>query len=159
SATATDGCGPVTITSSDGTVINNSCTSSQVRTFTAVDGCGNSATTSRTVSWIADLTPPAFTGSYSNVTLGCNPAASDIANALGSATATDGCGPVTITSSDGTVVNNSCSSSQVRTFTAVDGCGNSATTSRTISWTQDNTPPVFTGSYTNVTLGCNPAAS
>ena len=70
-------------------------TRSRTRTFTATDGCLNTSTTSRTVRWIADITPPAFTGSYADVNLGCNPANPD--GSLGTATATDACGAVTIT--------------------------------------------------------------
>jgi hypothetical protein len=51
---------------------------------------------------------------------------------LGSASATDACGPTTVTSSDGSVSSNTCGRSQTRTFTARDGCGNTATTSRTV---------------------------
>ena len=154
SATATDACGAVTITSSDGSITSNGCARTQVRTFTATDACGNTATTSRTVSWIEDITPPVFTGNYNNVTLGCAPGTIDAS--LGSATATDACGAVTITSSDGSITSNGCARTQVRTFTATDACGNTATTSRTVSWIEDITPPVFTGNYNNVTLGCAP---
>src|SRR5213079_2180380 len=158
SATATDACGAITnLTSSDATPTTSGCTVTQVRTFTAVDGCGNSAITSRSVSWTADQTPPTFTGTYSPVTLGCNPLPTDITAALGSATATDACGAITnLTSSDATPTTSGCTVTQVRTFTAVDGCGNSATTSRSVSWTADQTPPTFTGTYSPVTLGCNP---
>src|SRR6187397_2875561 len=154
-ATATDGCGPVTITSSDGAVQSDGCARWRIRTFTATDGCLNTATTSRTVRWTSDVTPPAFTGSYTDVSLGCNPANPD--GSLGTATATDGCGAVTITSSDGAVQSNGCARWRIRTFTATDGCLNTATTSRTVRWTSDVTPPAFTGSYTDVSLGCNPA--
>ena len=157
SATATDACGAVTITSSDGSITSNGCARTQVRTFTATDACGNTATTSRTVSWIEDITPPVFTGNYNNVTLGCAPGTIDAS--LGSATATDACGAVTITSSDGSISSNGCARTQVRTFTATDACGNTATTSRTVSWIEDITPPVFTTSGTTLTLGCNPSAS
>src|SRR4029078_8952768 len=154
-ATATDGCGAVTITSSDGAVQSNGCDRWRIRTFTATDGCLNTATTSRTVRWTSDVTPPAFTGSYTDVSLGCNPANPDCS--LGTATATDGCGDVTITSSDGAVQSNGCARWRIRTFTATDGCLNTATTSRTVRWTFDITPPAFTGSYSDVTLDCNPA--
>jgi hypothetical protein len=76
------------------------------------DGCLNTSTTSRTVRWISDNTPPAFTGSYADVNLGCNPANPD--GSLGSASATDGCGPVTITQSDGAVVSDGCLRSRTR---------------------------------------------
>lgn len=156
-ATATDACGAVTITHSDGSITSSSCGNSQVRTFTARDACGNTATISRTVNWGADATPPVFTGSYSNVALGCNPAASDINVALDGATATDACGPTTISQSDGSVSSNVCARSQTRTFVARDACGNTASISRTVTWTADNTAPVFTGSYGDQNLGCNPA--
>src|SRR6185295_5550321 len=108
-ATATDICGAVTITSSDGGVVSDGCDRSITRTFTAADGCLNTSTTSRTVRWIADITPPDFTGSYADVNLGCNPV--NPSGSLGTATATDICGAVTITSSDGGVVTDRCNRS------------------------------------------------
>src|SRR5678815_5597669 len=158
SATATAACSTPIVTFTDGAVISNGCAFSQVRTFIASDGCGNSATAIRTVNWTSDLIPPTFTGTYSVVPLGCNPLASDITAALGSATATDACSTATVTFTDGAVSTSSCSSSQTRIFTAIDGCGNSATISRTVNWTSDLIPPAFTGSYADVPLGCNPVS-
>ena len=54
------------------------------------------------------------------------------------------------------ISSNGCLRSQTRTFTATDACGNTATISRSVTWTEDVTPPVFTGSYATVDLGCNP---
>ena len=143
SASASDNCATPTVTSSDGSV-TGSCTQSQTRTFTAVDACGNTATTSRTVTWTQDQTRPLISASGTANTLGCNPASSDIDAALGSASATDNCtGSPTITASDGAVTG-SCTKSQTRTFTARDACNNTATTSRTVTWTSDNTPPSIT---------------
>src|SRR5215510_9437694 len=159
SATATDACGNTTVTQSDGAVTTSGCSLTQIRTFTAIDACGNSATTSRTVTWTSDLVPPTITANGSATTLGCNPQASDINNALGSATATDACGNTTVTQSDGAVTTSGCSLTQIRTFTAVDGCGNSATTSRTVTWTSDLVPPTITANGSATTLGCNPQAS
>ncbi len=153
-ATATDACGAVTITSSTGTVVNDGCNRSQKRTFTARDACGNTATTSRTVRWTSDVTPPVFTSSLADVDLGCNPANPQAS--LGTATATDACGAVTITSEDGLVLSNGCNRTQRRTFTAKDACGNAVIASRTVRWTADLTPPSFTGNYGDVNLGCNP---
>jgi hypothetical protein len=158
-ATATDGCSATSITQSDAAVVSTGCNRSQTRTFTARDACNNTATISRTVTWTSDVTAPTFTGSYSNVPLGCNPASSDITAALSTATATDGCSATSITQSDAAVVSTGCNRSQTRTFTARDACNNTATISRTVTWTSDVTAPTFTGSYSNVPLGCNPASS
>jgi hypothetical protein len=156
-ATAIDACGAVTITPSDGAVITSSCSASQTRIFIATDACGNTATTSRTLTWIYDFTPPAFTGSYTDVTLGCNP--TNIDATLGSATATDACGAVSITQSDGSISSNGCLRTQIRTFTANDACGNTATVSKTVSWTSDVTPPTITATGTSLLLGCNSTAT
>jgi L-cystine uptake protein TcyP (sodium:dicarboxylate symporter family) len=160
-ATATDGCGAVTnLTFSDATATTVNCIVTQVRTFTAIDACGNSSTASRTVTWTSDVTPPVITPTGTTNTLGCNPTAADITAALGTATATDGCGAVTnLTFSDATATTVNCIVTQVRTFTAIDACGNSSTASRTVTWTSDVTPPVITPTGTTNTLGCNPTAA
>src|SRR6185295_1638114 len=130
SAAATDGCSTPTITSSDDDVVTDGCNRTQTRTFTATDHCGNTATSSRTVSWIVDITAPEFTSNFDAIDLDCNPTAAAIETALGSATATDGCSTPTITSSDDDVVTDGCTRTQTRTFTATDHCGNTATSSR-----------------------------
>ena len=150
--TATDACANVTITSSDGPTQSDGCGRSRTRTFTATGGCGNTATASRTVTWTSDNTAPSFTGSYTDVNLGCNPA--NPGGSLGTAIATDACGTPTVTSSDGTVQSNGCSRSQKRTWTARDACGNTATASRTVIWTTDITPPVFTTTPASVDVDC-----
>ena len=70
---------------------------SQTRTFTAIDACGNTATASRTVTWTSAPNPPAIIITGAVATLGCNPSASDINAALGSATATAACSTPTVT--------------------------------------------------------------
>lgn len=133
-ATATDNCSTPTLSSSDGSVVSTSCNRSQTRTWTAVDGCGNVTTSSRTATWTADLTGPTITTGGSNPALGCNPSAAAINAALGTATATDACSTPTISSSDGVVISNGCSRSQTRTWTARDACGNTSTSARTATW-------------------------
>src|SRR4029079_2955858 len=159
SATATDGCSTATVTASDGTISTTSCSASQTRTFVAVDGCGNTATTSRTITWVADQNPPVITITGAIATLGCNPSASDIAAALGTATASDGCSTPTISSSDGAIATTSCNASRTRTFTAIDACGNTATAATTVTWTSVPNPPTIIITGAVATLGCNPSAS
>src|SRR5436190_1165547 len=94
-ASATDACSnPTLSTPVDGSVSSEGCSRSQTRTFKATDACGNTSTASRTISWIADLTPPTLTtgGTVANgANLGCNPTAAAINGALGTASATDAC--------------------------------------------------------------------
>jgi hypothetical protein len=154
-ATAFDGCASPTLQTNTGAVVVNGCNRSQTRTFTSTDACGNFASASRTVTWIVDASPPAFIGNYGTINLGCNPPAFSITAALDGATASDACGAPTLVSSDGAIVSNGCNRSQTRTFTAIDGCGNISTVSRTVTWFTDITPPVLTISGSG-NLGCNP---
>jgi hypothetical protein len=157
-ATATEGCSTAAIASADGAVIISGCSRSQTRTFTATDGCGNIATpVTRTVTWTEDVTFPSITATGTTTNLGCNPSAADIDAALGTATGTDGCAPPTVTFSDATVIVSGCDRSQTRTFKATDACNNIATTTRTVTWKVDTTPPTASNPATINIVGCNAA--
>jgi hypothetical protein len=109
------------------------------RTWTATDGCGNSATCSSTIL-VEDRLAPIITCPIvvSPMECGSTPA-------FGTATAIDACDAlVEITFSDVSVAG-LCPQeySVTRTWVAADDCGNTASCSRTIV-VQDNTPPVFT---------------
>src|SRR5207247_6402170 len=96
------------------------------RTWKATDACNNTATCLQHITFV-DTTPPVITATGTTLTLGCNPSASDINAALGTATATDNCGPVTPTFTDGTVSTSGCSRSQTRTWSITGARGNTAT--------------------------------
>src|SRR5204863_2203614 len=149
-----DACDIPTVSSSDGSVTSNGCARSQTRTFTARDACGNTSTTSRTATWTADVTAPTITATGGSLTLGCNPTTGDINGALGSASATDACSNPTVSSSDGSLTSNRWARCQTRTFTAIDACGNTSTTSRTATWTADVTAPTITANGASLSLGC-----
>lgn len=161
-ATATDNCGgSATVTLVDSAITGPTCSKSQTRTWTATDSCGNTATATKTITWNADITGPVITaiGTPSNGTIiTCNPNATAIENALGSATVTDTCdGGVTASYSDSSVTTTGCSKSQTRTWTATDACGNITTVTRTATWTSDTTGPTITiAGYTATVSGCNP---
>jgi hypothetical protein len=158
-ASATDLCGTPTLVPSDGAVISTGCARSQTRTFTATDACGNIATDTRTVSWTEDITAPVITITQTPLPPGCNPTTAQISAALGTASATDLCGTPTLVPSDGAVISTGCARSQTRTFTATDACGNIATDTRTVSWTEDITAPVITITQTPLPPGCNPTTA
>src|SRR5258705_12449206 len=107
----------------------------QTRTSTLSHYSTHSRSTSRTATWTEDLTAPTITATGNDAPLGCNPAAAAIDAALGSATATDACDRQTVMFKKGTIIGDGCIISKKRTFTATDICGNTATTSRTATWT------------------------
>src|SRR5678810_950622 len=87
--------------------------------------------------------------------IGCNPTDAQINAAFGTASASDNCTQSpTLTSSTGAATG-TCTRTQTRTWTATDGCGNTSSTSRTVTWTADTQAPVITITGYNGTLGCN----
>ncbi|RFS19138.1 gliding motility-associated C-terminal domain-containing protein [Chitinophaga silvatica] len=148
----TDNCSPasdikVTITDSN-PVATPGCTNGYTftRTWTATDGCGNSASTSQKVT-VIDNTAPVFTWKpAADTTVSCDkvPAKGDVKFAV-----TDNCSPasdIKVVVTDGpSTPTPGCTNGYTftRTWTATDGCGNSASTSQKVT-VIDNTAPVFT---------------
>src|SRR5262249_2217184 len=134
------------------------CTHSITRTWTATDACGNTATTSQTVSFTRDTQAPTITVTNTSA-LNCNPTATDIAGAFGAATVSDNCSTgLTASFVEGAETGSGCTHSVTRTWTATDACGNTATTSQTVTFTRDTQAPTITVTSTS-TLNCNPTAS
>ncbi|SDB41804.1 gliding motility-associated C-terminal domain-containing protein [Flavobacteriaceae bacterium MAR_2010_188] len=159
-AIATDNC------SADITWTNNygggatDCSNSVEVIFTATDECGNSSTTTATYS-VQDITPPTVTGDTAEFTVECDGSGntSDLETFLssnGGATAMDDCSAVTW-ENNYTNLSNLCGStgSAAIIFTATDGCGNSATFTRTFTIV-DATPPTITEA-SNVSMECGPS--
>ena len=146
-ASASDGCSAVTISFSDS--VSNSCGGTKVisRTWTATDPCGNSASALQTIT-VRDITPPALR-LPANLVLQCP--GDTRTNVTGAATATDGCGSVSLSYSD--VVSNSCGFTKTvwRTWTATDQCGNTTNGLQTIT-VVDTTKPNITSP--NISVQC-----
>ena len=147
-ATGSDNCDSVTISSSDDVTPGCGGTETITRTWTATDDCGN-ATTCDQIITVLDTTPPVIT-CPADVTLEC-PADTTTAN-TGTATGSDTCGDVAITSSDLPVAGCGGTETITRTWTATDDCGN-ATTCDQIITVEDNTPPEIM-CPADVTLEC-----
>lgn len=138
-ASAQDNCGQVSVSFSDAVTPGCGSTRTIVRTWTATDACGNSASALQNII-VRDTTPPLISAPPS-LTLEC-PADTSPSN-TGTATAQDGCSSVVITFND--VVANNCGGTKVitRTWSATDACGNSANAVQTIT-VRDTTAPIIT---------------
>jgi len=151
--TANDNCGaPAKVHVGDATS-NQTCTNRKTvtRTYRATDASGNSKTCSQVIT-VYDDVKPNFTSVPANVTVQCNNLP-----AVGTATATDGCGgSVSIEYNGQTTTNGNCPDTYTltRQWTATDACGNTKTATQRIS-VVDNQKPVFTNTPANLTVQCN----
>jgi len=160
-AVATDFCSTFTWTNNGPASLTFTCTVSQTVTFTARDACGNAASTTATFS-IDDNTDPVIVQQAADRTTQCNGGSgtnTDLNNWLnsrGGATASDNCGQVTWTNdfTQLTVVS-ACTSVATVTFTANDGCGQTARTTATFTVT-DNVGPSINPPAQSLTTQCNP---
>ena len=118
-----------------------------VRTWTAVDGCGNSVSCDQTVT-VVDSTPPDIT-CPADATVECN--VDPTPDVTGMATATDECGDVTISYTDATVEGDCPAEYTItRTWTAVDACGNEASCPQVINVLDTGAPVIKHGGGGNV---------
>lgn len=125
-----------------------------IRTWIAVDGCGNMAQASQTITLI-DQQPPFFTYVPADVNLACANGTEYDENDM--AVAQDDCVGVIVLFEDYPLEGN-CGTGFTRVFTAVDLCGNTATATQTISFI-DSTPPVFAQYPSVVEVSCNEQVS
>ncbi|MDG2246991.1 MAG: T9SS type A sorting domain-containing protein [Flavobacteriales bacterium] len=149
-AAADDNCGDVEI-SVEGVTTPGDCPqeSVMVRTYTAMDECGNMTTATQTIT-IVDTTAPEFTFVPADVTYEC-----DVEFAIGGATAEDNCGETTVTFTTQTAAGDCPQESMITvTYTAEDECGNTSTATQVISIV-DTTAPVFTEVAASVTIECD----
>lgn len=145
--TATDNCtaGTITVTPVDTRqlISGNSCINTYqiTRTWTAADACGNVAVLKQIIH-VVDTTKPVFSVTLRDTTVNC-----DQVPAINTVTATDNCTANVTVSVNQTKVflSNGCNNSYrlTRTWTATDGCGNTATMKQIVT-VQDTTKPVFT---------------
>ncbi len=127
-----------------------------IRTWTATDGCSNSLTLTQVIT-VKDMTAPVFSVTPPRDTLvNCDAVPAAIA-----LTATDNCTPgvinVTATDVRQSIPGSQCADNYqiIRTWIAMDACGNKATVKQTIT-VQDTTRPTFSiPQPANVTVDCD----
>ncbi|MFM7105973.1 MAG: hypothetical protein ACKOW8_10670, partial [Flavobacteriales bacterium] len=147
SATAVDNCSEVTISSFDVTS-GEGCNVLIERHWIATDACGNSTEAIQTISY-QDSEAPVFTFVPASENIFCG----TTAGAGETATAEDNCSEVTITFTDISIAEG-CGGSILRTWTAIDACGNTATASQTIV-VIDNEAPVISFIPEDLTASCD----
>ena len=132
------------VTSADGCFSNDQI----LRSWTATDACGNTAVQTQVISFV-DTTAPVFGAFPATAQVACG-----VALPTAVPSATDNCSGVAVTYTDAAQSTTSCTGAAniLRTFTATDGCGNTATTTQLIVFT-DNIAPTFTAPAA-VTVEC-----
>ena len=145
---ATDNCDAFVQITFNEQMIPGGCGSSftLVRTWTAIDNCGNQDIQSQNIS-VGDDSPPLFSDVPDDMNMEC-PAQGD----FDMPTVTDDCSDVNVIFDDETIAG-ACpqSYSMVRTWTATDDCGNVTTVSRTMT-VEDTTAPTLIGIPSDVTV-------
>ena len=123
------------------------------KTWTYVDGCGNSISVSQTITVLAEpVTPTLVVTPPVNYNLDCS---DEVPGSGIEASTTCPGGVVNIEETENTV-SNGCSGSftLTRTYEVSDNCGNSETVTQTITVT-DNTAPVFSTIPASGDVGCS----
>ena len=142
-------CSAVTLDYSDGEY-SGDCPVSFIRTWVATDVCGNSAICEQVITVIDELPPAIFCPDDISVECGASTAPENTGLAAGY----DNCLSVSVSYVD-SEINGSCPQTFVRTWTATDYCGNSASCDQIIS-IEDNTAPVIT-CPSEISLPCDAA--
>jgi len=150
---ATDNCdADVAVTYNGQTQTTGACPNAYTitRTWTAADNCGNTKTVTQRIS-VVDNGKPVFTALPENTTIACD----EIPPAVGTPTASDGCGNATVAYLGQSTTSGSCPGNyQIRrTWRATDACGNSTVATQTIQ-VVDNDAPVFVSVPGPVTIEC-----
>lgn len=131
-------------------VVSNGCPATITRTWTAKDGCGNSAIAAQIVS-LTDNDAPILENVPASLAANCG----DVPPVALNVTASDNCLaslPVNFTES---IVGTGCSYTITRTWTAADACGNAAIKKQYI-WVADHeTPTIETVLVPEITISCD----
>ncbi len=121
------------------------------RRWVASDNCNNTRSISQRIT-VVDNGKPVFTSFPASTTIACN----ETPPAVGSPTASDGCGSATVTYLGQTTTSGNCPGNyQInRIWRATDACGNTTVVLQTIQ-VADTDAPVFTTVPPPVTIACN----
>ena len=118
------------------------------RVWTATDDCGNSVSTTQSIT-VVDTTDPILVGVPADAEVAC-----DAIPTAAMVTASDNCDMNIVPTFAEEVIGGGCPYTIIRTWTAVDDCGNMVSESQTLT-VVDFEAPVLVGVPANVTVDCN----
>lgn len=148
--TATDNCSEVTLSFED-VISEDGCDDYYTRTWTASDACGNTVIKTQVIVRVPDLETPEFVNVPENgLVLNCGEDADLLMPEV-----TDNCGLDRLTKED-EIIEGDCTDTYtlLRTWTAIDFCGNASSVQRSFVVEIDNTAPVFLEVPESYTIGC-----
>lgn len=118
-----------------------------IRNYTATDDCGNVTIAILTIQ-VVDNEGPVFEGDFSDVQAECG-----VEVALPEFNVTDACSEVSEVNFSSELTETDCETTELRSWTAVDACGNVSLMTQTVTWT-DTTDPVFQSFPESITIAC-----
>ena len=145
----TDACSEVTALTFTDTEIAADCGNVIVRTYTATDGCGNTASADQIIV-LTDNVPPVFLSTPQNLIATCGNAEQNTELPV----VTDNCSEVTLTYNDEVITSEGCTGTLLRQWIATDACGNVATVEQTIAYTDDSAPVIISAPE-DLTTSCS----
>ncbi|MEZ4800189.1 MAG: T9SS type A sorting domain-containing protein [Flavobacteriales bacterium] len=149
-----DNCSDVVSVTYADEVMEGDCAYDIVRTWTAMDACGNYGYASQTIH-VVDTTAPVFDATPENITVECDNVPTPVV-----LTATDNCNEVEISYSEVIIPGEPmmgdmpCGYTIERTWTATDACGNASYFTQVVT-VVDTTAPVLMGVPSNITVECD----
>ena len=138
---------------SDTSPVTNGCVVTVIRTYQAMDACGNAGQHVQTILFTSDRNAPIFTQVPVGAEFGCQVSSPVPAVDLSLVTAMDDNLVIDVRLKSESIVSNGCARSLLRTWIAEDCCGESVEASTTYTWTQTPASPVIQG-LASVDLGC-----
>lgn len=143
-----DACSTVTSVLTNETQNGEGCEYDLIRTWTAVDACGNSTVVSQSIH-VIDNQAPVFTAIPQDLILACGAIAPDQSPMVA-----DQCGDVSLSLNEVWMDDAGFCSVLQRTWTATDACGNSSSATQVVSWA-DADGPVLGNVPASGSASCN----